>query len=103
MAQSTAQAAGSAAIMAAMGLPTFGGGLTGGAGGAAGPATGTQIATITPAFDASNWTVSTGSSKASASNASGTAGAGLAAVTKNIPWTYVAIAAVVGVVLWKRL
>ena len=57
MAQTPLQAAGAAGVMAAMGLPTFGtigGGLTGGAGGSAGPATGTQIDTITPAYDGSN-------------------------------------------------
>ena len=86
--------------MAAMGLPTFGAGsgLSGGAGGAAGPATGTAVDTITPAFDASNWTVATGASKAGASNASGSAGS-----MANIPWLYIAAAAAVGVLLWKRL
>lgn len=98
MAQTTAQAAGSAALMAALGVPSFGGGLTGGAGGSAGPAEGTQIATITPAFDASNWTVATGSARASATNASGQAGS-----LANIPWLYIAAAAAVGLVLWKRL
>ena len=72
--------------------------MTGGAGGSAGPATGTAVDTITPAFDASNWTVSTGSSKAAATNASGSAGS-----LANIPWMYIGIAAVVGLVLWKKL
>ena len=72
--------------------------LTGGAGGSAGPATSTGIDTITPAFDASNWTVSTGSSKASATNASGSAGS-----LGNIPWLYIAGALAVGVLLWKKL
>lgn len=72
--------------------------LTGGAGGSAGPATSTGIDTITPAFDASNWTVSTGSSKAGATNASGGAGS-----LANIPWLYVAGALLVGVLLWKKL
>ena len=65
--------------------------LTGGAGGAAGPATATQggIGSITPAFDSSRWTVSTGSSKASA--------------TEGIPWYVLAgIAAVGAFVLWKK-
>lgn len=89
-------------MMAAMGLPSFaaGGGmqLQGGAGGSAGPATGTAVDTITPAFDASNWTVATGSAKAGATNASGQAGS-----LANVPWLYVGAALVVGLVLWKRL
>ena len=86
--------------MSGLGLPSFtaGGGLTGGQGGNAGPATTTGINTITPAFDASNWTVATGGSQASPTNASGSAG-GLA----NIPWMYIAGAALLGMLLWKRL
>lgn len=70
--------------------------LTGGAGGNAGPSSnGSSVAGITPAFDASNWTVSTGSSKATASNASG---GGL----KALPWTTIGIFALAGFVVWKR-
>ena len=120
MAQSPLQAAGAAGLMAAMGMPTFaaGGGVTGGAGGNAGPSSANMdgIISITPAFDASNWTVSTGSSKASASNSSASGQPGAAAALTGIaaqasgavaqltsnPMILIA-AVVIGVVLWKRL
>ena len=94
-AENAAKSAGAAALMASMGLPTFaaGGGVSSSS--SAGPATATGINTITPAFDASNWTVATSGSKSSPTNSSG---GGVA-----VPWMLVAGAALIGVLLWKRL
>lgn len=63
---------------------------TGGAGGAAGPSKVDGVTSITPAFDTSNWTVATGSAKAN--------GGAIA-----LPWMLIVGAALVGLVLWKKL
>jgi len=82
-------------------MPSIGGGagatsLSGGTSGN-GPTT-SGPATATAQFNNSNWTVSTGSSKASAAN---TPMAGLTGAPGSIPWTLIAIAAVVGLLIWK--
>lgn len=86
-----------------MDMPSIGGGsggtsLSGGTSGT-GPTT-SGPATATAQFNNSGWTVSTGSSKASAAS---TPVAGLFGAPGSIPWIPLAIAAVIGLIIWKRM
>lgn len=87
-------------LLRVAGLPSsIGVPLSVGGGGPSGAASSGNY--ITPAFDSSRWTVSTGGGSASSSEAVGTLAS--ASAGGGLPWVMLAIAALVGVVLWKKL